>query len=224
MNKMPKCDIDLLLQNSWLQVISLRQNPVFKAGEGLELWQYCVAEVERVQQALKAAHLSEESCQHILYAQCALLDEVVKRRGVEDDACVQWYNVPLQGHFLGTLEAGDELCKRMQDVLSAPDPDITVLTCFHRVMLLGFLGGYTSVDDPARQKLTAALAAQVPPFTAWPQNSELAAADGRRGLSGLLATLPLRFLLCIVVLAALWCGLNGWLHLTLGTLLSGDGK
>jgi hypothetical protein len=27
----------------------------------------------------------------------ALLDEAVKGRGVEDDACVQWYDIPLQG-------------------------------------------------------------------------------------------------------------------------------
>lgn len=106
-------DIDALLQDTWLQVISLRHGPIFQDGEGRTLWERCIADVERVQRELKASELDEASCQHILTAQCALLDEAVKGRGVEDDACVQWYNIPLQGLFLGTMDAGDTLCDRM---------------------------------------------------------------------------------------------------------------
>jgi type VI secretion system protein ImpK len=36
----------------------------------------------------------------------------VKGRGVEDEACLQWYD--MQGHFLGTMDAGDTLCERMR--------------------------------------------------------------------------------------------------------------
>lgn len=46
-------DIDALLQNTWLQVISLRHGPTFQEGEGRVLWERCVADVERVQQTLK---------------------------------------------------------------------------------------------------------------------------------------------------------------------------
>lgn len=67
--------------------------------------------------------LDDASCQHILTAQCALLDEAVKGRGVEDEACLQWYDIPLQGHFLGTMDAGDTLCERMRDVLREPAPN-----------------------------------------------------------------------------------------------------
>ena len=102
-------DIDALLQDTWLQVISLRHGPKFQDGEGRTLWERCIADVERVQRELKAGELDEASCRHILTAQCALLDEAVKSRGVEDDACVQWYDIPLQGHFLGTMDAGDTL-------------------------------------------------------------------------------------------------------------------
>ncbi|WP_409977670.1 type VI secretion system baseplate subunit TssF [Pantoea vagans] len=102
-------DIDALLQNTWLQVISLRHGPQFQEGEGRALWDRCVADVERVQQALKAAMLDAENCRHILTAQCALLDEAVKGRGVQDDACVQWYDIPLQGHFLGTMDGHTEI-------------------------------------------------------------------------------------------------------------------
>ena len=48
------------------------------------MWERCIADVERVQRELKASELDEASCQHILTAQCALLDEAVKGRGVEE--------------------------------------------------------------------------------------------------------------------------------------------
>lgn len=154
-------DIDALLQNSWLQVISLHYGPQFKEGEGRELWARCVQDIERVQQTLKESELDEASCQHILSALCALLDEAVKGRGVEDDACLQWYHIPLQGHFLGTMDAGDTLCDRMADVLRQSAPDAAVLTCFQRVMALGFLGSFGSLKDPQRQKLVNALSDRV---------------------------------------------------------------
>ena len=88
----------------------------------------CIDDVGRVQRELKASELDEASCQHILTAQCALLDEAVKGRGVEDDACIQWYDIPLQGYFLGTMDAGDTLCDRMRDVLREPAPDHAVVT------------------------------------------------------------------------------------------------
>jgi type VI secretion system protein ImpK len=45
-------DIDALLQDTWLQVISLRHGPQFP-GEGRVLWERCIADVERVQRELK---------------------------------------------------------------------------------------------------------------------------------------------------------------------------
>jgi type VI secretion system protein ImpK len=107
------------------------------------LWERCIADVERVQRELKASELDEASCQHILTAQCALLDEAVKG-AVWRMMPVQWYDIPLQGHFLGTMDAGDTLCDRMRDVLREPAPDHAVVTCFQRVMMLGFLGNFRS--------------------------------------------------------------------------------
>ena len=57
-------DIDALLQNTWLQVISLRHGPQFRDEEGYTLWQRCIADVERVQHELKASGLDDASCQH----------------------------------------------------------------------------------------------------------------------------------------------------------------
>lgn len=224
MNEQPHIDIDALLQDTWLQVISLRHGPTFEEGEGRVLWERCVAEVTRVQQALKESNLDQASCLHILTAQCALLDEAVKGRGVQDDACVQWYDVPLQGHFLGTMDAGDTLCERMRTVLRDPTPDVAVLTCFHRVMMLGFLGSYRSLNDPERMRLVAALNAQVPPFTRLQTQPVLAEARYGRGAGGVLSGWPARIAISVLLLTALWWGLDRWLEMTLTTLLPGSIK
>ncbi|MBI6151745.1 DotU family type IV/VI secretion system protein [Serratia surfactantfaciens] len=214
-------DIDALLQDTWLQAISLRHGPQFQEGEGRILWERCIADVERVQRELKASELDEASCLHIMTAQCALLDETVKGRGVEDDACVQWYDIPLQGHFLGTMDAGDTLCERMRDVLRDPAPDLAVLTCFQRVMMLGFLGNFHSLNSPERQKLVAALSEQVTPFS-YPQTHPVLVENhtGRR-LGGWLDAWPVRIGLSVMAVVALWLGLDHWLDLTLRTLLPG---
>ncbi|WP_392433432.1 type VI secretion system protein TssL, short form [Yersinia sp. HM-2024] len=217
-------DIDDLMQDTWLQVISLRHGPKFEDGEGRVLWERCIADVERVQQELKTRELDEAGCQHILAAQCALLDEAVKGRGLEDDACVQWYNIPLQGHFLGTMDAGDTLCDRMRDVLRDPAPDAAVLTCFQRVMMLGFLGSYRSLNDPARQSLVSALNEHVAPFSYPQTHPVLAESRAGRGTGGWLASWPVRIGLSLIVVAALWWGLDFWLDQTLKALLPGAVK
>ncbi|MNB87523.1 hypothetical protein D3C75_345230 [compost metagenome] len=217
-------DIDALLQNTWLQVISLRHGPEFQDGEGRALWDRCVADIERVQQALKASELDETSCQHILTAQCALLDEAVKGRSVQDDACVQWYNIPLQGHFLGTMDAGDTLCDRMRDVLRQPDPESAVLTCFQRVMMLGFLGSFRSLNDPIRKKLVSTLSEHVAPFSYPQTHPVLVESRAGRSIGGGFSSWPVCIVFSVVLVVALWWGLDYWLDHTLATLLPGAVK
>ncbi|HAI06411.1 type VI secretion system protein ImpK [Pantoea sp. AN62] len=217
-------DIDMLLQDTLLQVISLRNGPEFQDGEGRMLWDRCIADVERVQRELKASELDEASCHHILTAQCALIDEVVKGRGVEDDACVQWYDIPLQGYFLGTMDAGDTLCDRMRDVLREPVPDHAVVTCFQRVMMVGFLGSFRSLNDPERQKLINILSEHVTPYSYPQTHPVLAESRAGRGMGGWLASWPIRIGLSVVVIAALWWALDHWLDQTLLTLLPGAVK
>ncbi len=89
----------------------------------------------------------------------------MKGRSVEDSACLQWCDISLQEHFLGTLEAGEKLCERMRDVLRDPASHRAVLTCFHRVMLLGFLGEYHTLDDPERRALIKILSERVMSFS-----------------------------------------------------------
>ena len=130
-------DIDALLQDTWLQVISLRYGPQFQEGEGRILWERCIADVERVQRELKASELDETSCQHILSAQCALLDETVKGRGVEDDACVQWYDIPLP-----TLAAMERCRQRGGRIIAVGTTTVRTLESWAKY---GNISGDTSI-------------------------------------------------------------------------------
>ncbi|ADU70753.1 type VI secretion system protein TssL, short form [Pantoea sp. At-9b] len=211
-------DIDALMQNSWLQVISLRHQPQFKEGEGKALWQRCVADIKQVQQVLRDAGTGDESRQDILLAHCALLDEAVKGRGVQDDACMQWYHLPLQGHFLHSIDAGETLCDRMWQVLRQPTADALVLMCFHRVMLLGFLGGYPSLQAAERQELVSALNARVPPYKHTTEQFLLTGTEGslqRR----IVSHWPVRLGLSALLLLAVWWGLDRWLDQLIVVLL-----
>lgn len=212
-------DIDALLQSTWLQVISLRHSPEFKAGEGKVLWDRCVENINQVQQALKDAQLDAASCLHILTAQCALLDETIKGRGIQDEACVQWYSIPLEGHFLGTMNAGDTLCDHMRAVLREPEPDPAVLACFHRVMVLGFLGSYRSLDDPERNKLLKALNDRVGAFKYTQSQPVLAERFDEVGVMRCFSSWPARIGLAVFMLVVLWLGLDLWLDQVLVTLL-----
>lgn len=137
---------------------------------------------------------------------------------------MQWYDIPLQGHFLGTMDAGDTLCDRMRDVLREPAPDHAVVTCFQRVMMLGFLGNFRSLNDPERQKLMNALNEHVAPFSYSQPHPVLAESHAGRGIGGWLASWPMRIGLSVVVVTALWWGLDCWLDQTLLTLLPGAVK
>lgn len=217
----PDVDIDALLQDTWLQVISLRQGMVCPEGEGPRLWQRCVADIEHTHQTLLAAGVSEQSRQHIQYAQCAVLDEAVKGRSVEDDAYFVWCHSPLQAHFFNTLDAGDQLYERMRAVLREAAPDPAVLTCFHRVLMLGFQGGYLSADVPAREQLVKQLSARVQSFSLVSSRPMLAVAASRSRLSAAFRYWPMRLGLAALTVGLLWWGLHHWLSSLLLTVLPG---
>ncbi|WP_436883541.1 type VI secretion system protein TssL, short form [Enterobacter asburiae] len=212
-------DIDALLQDTWLQVISLRHGPTFKENEAQEFWATCVTTTETVQRKLETAGMDEASRKDILCVQCSLLDEAVKKRGEEDDLYFQWRGMPLQGHFLTDIDAGDALCSRMREVLRSPSADQRVLTCFHRAMMLGFLGEYPTADAPEREQLIAELTARVPPFRYPQAQPVLAGVKTGYRLTGWLSSWSLQMVAAVLLLAGLWWGLHHWLDQLLATLL-----
>lgn len=161
--KSPAVDIDALLQDSYLLVVELQNKAAAQDGE--ELWKLCVAQVEQCRNSLIEADVSQRSVNQICYAQCALLDETVLRNAL-DKAHAVWAAKPLQAHFFSRHQAGEQLYEDMREALAEPAPDLRVLTCYHRVLLLGFLGRYRTEAAPEREQLLAALGEHVEPFSA----------------------------------------------------------
>ena len=216
-------NIDALMADAWLTGTELRCGARLADGEGERRGRHCVEHIEKVMAELETAGLSEASRRHILYAWCALLDETAKGREGEDDACIVWYDRPLQAKYFGALDAGDALYERMRLVLHEPAPDVAVLTCFHRVLMLGFKGCY-ALDEPVRDQLITRLAERVSPFETDQSQPVLAGISGRSGLADGLRRWPVCLGLSLVAIAALWLGLNHWLDSLITTLLPGAEK
>ncbi|EJX0633946.1 type VI secretion system protein TssL, short form [Salmonella enterica] len=209
-------DIDTLLRDTFLTVVELRQGT--SARHGQELYRHCQRQVERVRERLLDAGYSQQDTEHITYAQCALLDETVLSRDGMDDGQAVWLKNPLQSLFFNTLQAGELLYERMKQVLQEPAPTQAVLTCFHRVLLLGFRGRYQSPESVEREQLISTLSERVKPFSVLPEMPLL-----NVPLSGSRHSLwhsPFFWLLALVfILAGVWWGLHNWLNVLVNELL-----
>lgn len=211
-------DVDALLQDSYLLVVELRQNAAPKSGT--ELWEHCAAQVEACRNRLIEAGVSQRTINQICYAQCALLDETVMRNS-EQAAREQWSSRPLQAHFFSRHQAGEQLYEDMREALSEPAPDRRVLTCYQRVLMLGFLGRYQTENDPERERLLVALNEQVEPYGANARTPLLVRANSGN-LRRWLSTPWLHVALATALLVGLWLLLHGMLSETVATLLPGQ--
>lgn len=209
-------NIDVLLRDTWLTVVELRQGT--PARRGVALYHHCQQQVEWVRQTLLNAGFSQQDAEHITYAQCALLDETVLSRETPDDGQKVWLETPLQAHFFNTLQAGELLYERIRQVLHEPAPVPAVLTCFHRVLLLGFRGRYQDPVSTDREKLIAMLSERVTPFRVSPETALLNAARPTR--KSRVWYSPLFWLsTAVIVLVGVWWGLDSWLDMLVDELL-----
>ncbi|QMI05060.1 type VI secretion system protein TssL, short form [Citrobacter sp. RHB25-C09] len=159
-------DLDLINKTfypGWLMVSQLRCGQEIKDGD--TLYRRACHWVNQARDTLTEAGFSEISCDRMLYAYCALLDESVLNRDKEDDGYRKWRKDPLQARFFHTLHAGEELWERIRIILREPSPDILVLTCLYRTLQLGFVGQYREKDDERREDVVRELSERVPPFT-----------------------------------------------------------
>ncbi len=174
--------------------------------------------MEGVRERLTAAGFSQQDIEHITYAQCALLDETVLSRDVMDDGQMVWLKNPLQSHFFNTLQAGELLYERMKRFLQEPAPTPAVLTCFHRVLLLGFRGRYQDPESDERQHLIAMFSKRVEPFRVQEDSAVLNVPLTRR--QHYLWQSPFCWLLLLMlVLVGVWWGLHSWLNVLVDELL-----
>ncbi len=197
MKKDMDINIDALLRDTFLTVVELRQGTTVR--HGIELYRHCQRQVELVRERLKDAGFSRENVEHITYAQCALLDETVLSRGGMDDGQAIWMKDPLQSHFFNTLQEA-------------------VLTCFHRVLLLGFRGRYQDPAAPERDQLISTLNGQVAPFDVLPETAVLNVPLSTRQHP--LLHSPFFWLVTLaLLLAGVWWGLHHWLNVLVDELL-----
>lgn len=155
--------IEHIFYPGWLMVSQLRGGQEVREGE--KLYRRACRLVQDARAALTDAGYSDISRDHMVYALCALLDESVLNRGKTDDGYMTWRRDPLQAHFFGTLNAGEELWERIRHLLKETAPDPTVLLCLYRTLQLGFVGQYRAEEDIRREDVVRALSERVPPFT-----------------------------------------------------------
>jgi type VI secretion system protein ImpK len=212
-------DIDQLMTETWLTVTMLKKGAV--AIDGTALYDQCVKQVERVREALERAGYDEASVDHISYAQCALLDETVMSRKPEkseeseelrvDEGQVAWRKAPLQARFFGSLRAGEALWDRIAEVLRQPVPNHAVLTCYHRVIALGFQGLYSlkAVSQTQRDEVVKALSERVSP-----PDAGLSLVVHRTGKHrwSLMRSFWFWIMLAVVLTGVVWWGGHLWLQ------------
>lgn len=162
----------------WLMVSQLRSGQ--EVQDGRALYRRARQLVTQAREQLTAAGFSRADSDTMLYAFCALLDESVLNRGKADDGWRTWQQDPLQAHFFGTLNAGEELWERIRELLKSPAADTVVLMCLYRTLQLGFTGQYRTQDDERREDVLRALSERVPPFALSQEAPVVVRASGRR--------------------------------------------
>lgn len=212
--------IDALLQDTYLLVVELCHGASVHSGP--DLWSLCVQQVEAVQDALRRAEQDARSIDFISHAQCALLDETVLRHA-QGEAHEAWARQTLQARFFNRHQAGEFLYEDMRTVLREPAANPHVLTAFHRVLMLGFLGRYRDIADPQRQQWVDTLAARVAPLGIG-QAVITQGEKGRRGNAMRWVQSPgMHVVAAVVLLAGVWWGLGHALGGVTAALLPGQG-
>ncbi|HBC1011843.1 TPA: type VI secretion system protein TssL, short form [Escherichia coli] len=199
MNKPDITRAEQIFYPGWLMVCQLRSGQPVEDGKAL--YRRACQLVKQVREELAEAGFSQENSDTMLYAFCALLDESVLNREKTDDGWHTWQQDPLQAHFFGTLNAGEELWERIREQLELPVPDVAVLTCLCRTLQLGFTGQYCSQDDERREDVVRELTARVPAFTFTQDAPVVVCAPGYRAGR---AMYWLSWGVGIVTLVALW--------------------
>ncbi|EPN2806696.1 type VI secretion system protein TssL, short form [Serratia marcescens] len=229
-------DIDALMAETWLTVAQLRHGG--EVTDGPVLYAACKGQVDSVREALERAGYDSESIDHITYAQCALLDETVLNRkpaqklsafgtgefasaATEGDdttpvvtldaAQKAWRSAPLQAVYFGTLRAGGALYDRIAEVLRQPAPEPVVLTCYQRVLALGFQGQYSlsGVGQARRDEVISALNERVP---ALETGASLVVHKTGRRRYNLLRSVWFWIVVAVVLTGVVWLGGHLWLQ------------
>ena len=160
--------VDMLFSSAWLAVCELRSEQ--EVTDGQAFYRRACGWVESWHHQLTKAGISANSREQMIYAVCALLDESVLDRPLRDDGYRFWLINPLQAKYFNTMQAGEDLWERIRNELQQTAPDPYTLTCFYRVLQLGFGGRYRARDDERREDIVQRLRQQV---ETWSQMQDL---------------------------------------------------
>lgn len=131
--------IDHIFQDTWLLVLAIRNVPGIAVDKAL--YQRCLNMVEQVQEKLRSAGTSDHLADEFKFAHCIFLDEAVMSQP-NTDVSIWWQETPLQGRFLGNIHGGDVFYDHIKKLLREPAPSEAILTCYHRMLTLGYQGRY----------------------------------------------------------------------------------
>lgn len=162
MNQSGITQAEKIFYPGWLMVCQLRSGQ--DVQDGKSFYRRARQLVTEARQKLAETGFSQASSDNMIYALCALLDESVLNRGKTDDVWRVWQQDPLQAHFFGTLNAGEDLWPRIREQLNTVTADPAVLMCLYRTLQLGFTGQYRTQDDERREDVVRALSERVPAF------------------------------------------------------------
>lgn len=153
-----KIVIDELLRDSILVVVQLKTKANISSGQ--KLYESCKQQVIAVRETLHNAQYSQDVIDDISYALCALLDETVllcHKDNPNNQGYDEWLGAPLQVIFFNTHNAGYDLFEKIRSRLKADKKEEIVLSCFDRVLGLGFQGYYLDKPQMEREQLILAL-------------------------------------------------------------------
>lgn len=153
-----KIIIDELLRDSILVVVELKAKAKILSGH--KLYEHCKEQIKSVRETLYNAQYKQDVIDDISYALCALLDETVllyQKDNPSDQGYDEWLGEPLQVIYFNTNNAGYDLFEKVRSRLKEDKKEEIVLSCFDRVLGLGFQGCYLGKPQMEREHLILAL-------------------------------------------------------------------
>lgn len=131
--------IDNIFQDTWLLVLAIRNIPGVVVDK--TLYQHCLKMIEDVQDKLRKVDASEYLCDELKFAHCVFLDEAIMTQK-DVDTSYWWHASPLQSRLLMDLRGGEKFYVHLNKLLREVTPSEAILTCYHRMLTLGYQGKY----------------------------------------------------------------------------------
>ncbi|KEY56973.1 DotU/TssL family secretion system protein [Serratia sp. DD3] len=169
--------LDALLLDTWLLALTISHGQSVTVDQ--QLHRQCMERVQQVQDKLTAANAPASVIDEIRFAHCVFLDETIMNQP-DTDVSVWLELTPLQGHFLGHTNGGDLFYQHIEALLQAPSPSVALVSCYHRMLLLGYKGKYHTEDHRERMSFIRQLEKLLPQTTGTHDPNSIVISRGKR--------------------------------------------